>query len=53
MPDADGLTGRQTDGQGKPAIWPSYEAVIASTLQFSIIRWRNAAPRPEVMETQL
>lgn len=29
-----------------PSLWPLYEAVIASTLQFSIIRWRNAAPRP-------
>jgi hypothetical protein len=28
-----------------PSLWPLYEAVIASTLQFSIIRWRNAAPR--------
>ena len=30
-----------------PSLWPMYEAVIASTLQFSIIRWRNAAPRPQ------
>jgi hypothetical protein len=30
-----------------PSLWTLYEAVIASTLQFSIIRWRNAAPRPE------
>ncbi len=30
-----------------PSLWPLYEAVVASTLQFSIIRWRNAAPRPE------
>jgi hypothetical protein len=28
-----------------PSLWPLYEAVIASTLGFSIIRWRNAAPR--------
>jgi len=27
------------------SLWPLYEAVIASTLQFSIIRWRYAAPR--------
>jgi hypothetical protein len=30
-----------------PSLWPLYEAVIASTLEFSIIRWRNAAPRQE------
>jgi hypothetical protein len=29
-----------------PSLWPLYEAVVASTLGFSIIRWRNAAPRP-------
>ena len=28
-----------------PSLWPLYEAVVASTLGFSIIRWRNAAPR--------
>lgn len=28
-----------------PSLWPLYEADIASTLGFSIIRWRNAAPR--------
>jgi len=26
--------------------WPLADAVAASTLQFSIIRWRNARPRP-------
>jgi len=26
-----------------PSLWPLYEAVIASTLPFSIIRWRNAS----------
>jgi hypothetical protein len=30
-----------------PSLWPLYEAVIASTLDFSIIRWRNALPPPE------
>jgi Family of unknown function (DUF6886) len=30
-----------------PSLWPLYEAVIASTLDFSIIRWRNASPRLE------
>ena len=28
-----------------PSLWPLYEAVIASTLEFSIIRWRNAGPK--------
>jgi hypothetical protein len=32
-----------------PSLWPLYEAVITSTLDFSIIRWRNASPRPEAM----
>jgi hypothetical protein len=27
-----------------PSLWPLYEAVAASTLGFSIIRWRNATP---------
>jgi hypothetical protein len=30
-----------------PSLWPLYEAVVTSTLGFSVIRWRNAAPRPE------
>jgi hypothetical protein len=30
-----------------PSLWPLYEAVIASTLDFSIIRWRNASSRLE------
>ena len=30
-----------------PSLWPLYEAVTASTLGFSIIRFRNAAPRRE------
>lgn len=28
-----------------PSLWPLYDAVVASTLQFSIIRMRNAQPR--------
>jgi hypothetical protein len=32
-----------------PSLWPLRDAVIASTLQFSIIRWRNAAPPPEAV----
>ena len=29
-----------------PTLWPLRDAVIASTLEFSIIRIQNAAPRP-------
>ena len=29
----------------QPSLWELRDAVIASTLAFSIIRWRNAAPR--------
>lgn len=32
----------------QPSLWALRDAVIASTLAFSIIRWRNAAPRPPV-----
>ena len=42
------LTNAGAEVRIMPSLWPLYEAVIASTLQFSIIRWRNAAPRPEV-----
>jgi len=33
-----------------PDLWSLREAVIQSTLEFSIIRWRNARPRPTVSE---
>jgi hypothetical protein len=29
----------------QPSLWPLRDAVMESTLAFSIIRWRNAAPR--------
>jgi len=29
-----------------PSLWPLHDAVVASTLRFSIIRMRNARPRP-------
>jgi hypothetical protein len=29
-----------------PDLWSLRDAVVESTLEFSIIRWRNAAPRP-------
>jgi Family of unknown function (DUF6886) len=28
-----------------PSLWQLHDAVVASTLQFSIIRMRNAQPR--------
>lgn len=28
-----------------PSLWSLRDAVVASTLEFSIIRWRNASPR--------
>jgi hypothetical protein len=41
------LTGAGVELRIIPSLWPLYEAVIASTLDFSIIRWRNASPRLE------
>jgi hypothetical protein len=29
-----------------PSLWSLRDAVVGSTLEFSIIRWRNAVPRP-------
>jgi hypothetical protein len=29
-----------------PSLWPLRDAVVASSLQFSLIRMRNASPRP-------
>jgi hypothetical protein len=34
-----------------PSLWALYDAVVASTLGFSIIRWHNAGPRPEIVTT--
>jgi hypothetical protein len=34
-----------------PNLWPLRDAVVASTLQFSLIRMRHAAPRPVAAET--
>jgi hypothetical protein len=28
-----------------PSLWPLYEAVVSSSMGFSVIRWQNAAPR--------
>jgi hypothetical protein len=54
-PVGDLLTALATAGveiRIMPSLWPLQEAVIASTLEFDNIRWRNAAPRPEAMEAQ-
>jgi hypothetical protein len=42
-----GLAALDVEVRIVPSLWPLYEDVVASTLQFSIIRWRNAAPRPQ------
>ena len=39
------LKGRQVDLRALPTLWPLYDQVVTSTLQFSIIRMRNALPR--------
>lgn len=39
------LTRRDVELRITPSLWPLRDAVAASTLQFSIIRMRNAAPR--------
>jgi hypothetical protein len=33
-----------------PSLWPLRDAVVASTLQFSLIRMRNAKPRKSTKE---
>jgi hypothetical protein len=38
------LTDRGVELRAMPSLWKLRDAVVASTLQFSIIRWRNAAP---------
>jgi len=40
------LTRRDVELRVMPSLWPLHDAVVASTLQFSIIRMRNAAPHP-------
>jgi hypothetical protein len=40
------LTHRDVELRVTPSLWPLHDAVAASTLQFSIIRMRNVAPRP-------
>ncbi len=40
------LTRRDVELRVTPSLWPLHDAVVASTLQFSIIRMRNATPQP-------
>ena len=40
------LTSHDVELRVMPSLWKLRDAVIASTIQFSIIRWRNAQPRP-------
>jgi hypothetical protein len=40
------LLKREVELRFLPDLWPLSDAVIASTLEFSNIRMRNAAPRP-------
>ncbi|HEX6293466.1 MAG TPA: hypothetical protein VFZ66_30070 [Herpetosiphonaceae bacterium] len=40
------LTQHDVELRVMPSLWKLYDAVIGSTLQFSIIRMRNAQPRP-------
>lgn len=40
------LLEREVELRVMPSLWPLHDAVTASTLQFSMIRMRNAAPRP-------
>ena len=44
------LTAEGVEVRVIPSLWPLYEAVVASSLGFSIIRWRNASPRPEAFQ---
>ena len=39
------LLQRDVEVRVVPSLWPLRDAVVASTLQFSVIRFRNAAPR--------
>jgi hypothetical protein len=40
------LLGRGVEVRFVPSLWPLHDAVISSTLRFSVIRMRNALPRP-------
>src|SRR5262249_61939878 len=40
------LLGRGVELRFRPDLWPLRDAVVSSTLRFSLIRMRNALPRP-------
>ena len=40
------LLGRGVELRFVPDLWPLHDAVVSSTLRFSLIRMRNASPRP-------
>ncbi|NKB66051.1 MAG: hypothetical protein GKR89_03215 [Candidatus Latescibacteria bacterium] len=40
------LAARDVEVRITPSLWPLRDAVLASTMQFSFIRMRNAAPQP-------
>jgi hypothetical protein len=40
------LLGRGVELRFVPNLWPSRDAVVSSTLRFSLLRMRNALPRP-------
>ena len=40
------LAARDVEVRIAPSLWPLRDAILASTMQFSFIRMRNAAPRP-------
>ncbi len=42
----DALVAAHVEIHVLPSLWPPYEDVVAWTLGFSVIRWRNVAPRP-------
>ncbi len=39
------LAGHDVEIRIQPSLWPLYDAVVNSSLQFSMIRMRNAVPR--------
>ena len=39
------LLGREVELRFVPSLWPLRDAVVASSLEFSLIRMRNALPR--------
>jgi Family of unknown function (DUF6886) len=45
------LLGRGTELRFVPNLWPLRDAVVSSTLRFSLIRMRNALPRPSPNES--